>query len=75
MDTHVIATKNLSVKVIPLLKQLADPEEININFKAVKKYLDFSTFQELENHLSDYDYGKALKSLEEIAAKKGGRLN
>lgn len=62
-------------KVIPLLKQLADaieladPEEININFKAVKKHLDFSTFQELENRLNDYDYGKALKSLEEIVAK------
>ena len=62
-------------KVIPLLKQLADaieladPEEININFKAIKKHLDFSTFQELENRLNNYDYGKALKSLEEIVAK------
>jgi len=67
-------------KVIPLLKQLADaleladPEEINISFKAVKKHLDFSTYQELENRLNDYDYGKALKSLEEIAAKMDRRL-
>ncbi|MDA3833366.1 MAG: response regulator, partial [Spirochaetales bacterium] len=67
-------------KVIPLLKELADalelaePEEINISFKAVKKHLDFSTYQELENRLNDYDYGKALKSLEEIASKMDRRL-
>ncbi|MDI6688611.1 MAG: ATP-binding protein, partial [Desulfobacterales bacterium] len=81
MDTQVIATEVLQTKVMPLLKQLAgalelaDPEEINISFKAVKEHLDFSTIQELENQLNDYDYGKALKSLEEIAAKIGGRLN
>ncbi len=59
-------------QVIPLLKQLAhalelaDPEEINIHFKAVKKHLDFSTFKELENQLNDYDYDKALKTLKGI---------
>ncbi|MEA3279572.1 MAG: Hpt domain-containing protein, partial [Thermodesulfobacteriota bacterium] len=59
-------------KVIPLLKQLADaleladPEEISIHFKAVKEYLDFSTFKELENRLNDYDYDKALKTLKGI---------
>ncbi len=62
-------------EVIPILKQLADaieladPEEINIYFKAVKEHLDFSTFQKLENQINNYDYDKALKSLEEIAAK------
>ncbi|MFH1580465.1 MAG: ATP-binding protein [Pseudomonadota bacterium] len=81
MDTPVISTEVLPAKVIPLLKQLADaleladPEEINISFKAVKEHLDFSTLRELENQLNDYEYGKALKSLEEIAAKIGGRLN
>ncbi|MDA3835471.1 MAG: response regulator [Spirochaetales bacterium] len=65
-------------QVIPLLKQLADaleladPEEINIHFKAVKGYLDFSTLKELEAGLNDYDYDNALKSLEEIAVKLGG---
>ncbi|MDO9565772.1 MAG: response regulator [Candidatus Desulfaltia sp.] len=67
-------------KVMLLLKQLADaleladPEEINSSFIAVKKHLDFSTYQELENRLNDYDYGKALKSLEEIASKMDRRL-
>lgn len=67
-------------KIMPLLKQLgdalelADPEQINISFKAVKKHLDFSTYQELENRLNDYDYGKALKSLEEIVSKVDRRL-
>ncbi len=59
-------------QVIPLLKQLAhaldlaDPEEINIHFKAVKEHLDLSTFKELENRLNDYDYDNALKTLKEI---------
>ena len=56
-------------QVIPLLKQLAhaldlaDPEEINIHFKAIKEHLDFSTFKELENRLNDYDYDSALKTI------------
>jgi len=54
--------------------ELADSEEINISFKAVKKHLDFSTSQELENRLTDYEYDKALKSLEEIATRMGGGL-
>ncbi len=49
--------------------ELADPEEINIHFKAVKGYPDFSTLKELETGLNDYDYDNALKSLEEIAVK------
>ncbi|HUV49484.1 MAG TPA: ATP-binding protein [Anaerolineae bacterium] len=81
MDTPVMAKEVLAAEVMPLLKQLADaleladPEKINISFKAVKEHLDFSTLQKLENQLNDYDYGKALKSLEEIAAKMGGWLN
>jgi len=81
MDTPVMAKEVLAAEVMPLLKQLADaleladPEKINISFKAVKEHLDFSTLQKLENQLNDYDYGKALKSLEEIAAKMGMRLN
>ncbi|MBW2661706.1 MAG: hypothetical protein JRD93_06915, partial [Deltaproteobacteria bacterium] len=65
-------------QVIPLLKQLADaleladPEEIDIHFKAVKGCLDFSTLKELEIRLNNYDYDNALKSLQEIAVKMGG---
>ena len=43
--------------------ELADPEEINIHFKAVKEHLDFSTFQKLENQINNYDYDRALKTL------------
>jgi hypothetical protein len=59
-------------QVIPLLKQLAhaldlaDPEKINIHFKAIKEHLDSSTLKELENRLNDYDYDNALKTLKEI---------
>ncbi|MEA3427676.1 MAG: response regulator [Thermodesulfobacteriota bacterium] len=59
-------------KVIPLLKQLADaldladPEEINVHFNSVKKYLDRSTFKRLENQINNYDYNKALKTLKDI---------
>ncbi len=59
-------------QVTPLLKQLADaldladPEEINIHFKAIKEHLDFSTFKELENRLNDYDYDSALKTINRI---------
>ncbi|MBC8198721.1 MAG: hypothetical protein H8E80_01560 [Desulfobacteraceae bacterium] len=72
MNTPVIATEDLPAKVMPLLKQLADaleladPEEINISFKAVKKHLDSSTSQELENRLNNYDYDKVLKTLKGI---------
>ncbi len=46
--------------------ELADPEKINIHFKAVKEYLDFSTFQKLENQINDYDYDRALKTINRI---------
>ena len=50
--------------------ELADPEEINIHFKAVKGYLDFSTLKELETRLNDYDYDNALKTLKGIEGLK-----
>jgi len=45
---------------------IADPEEINIHFTAIKEHLDISTFKELENRLNDYDYDNALKTLKGI---------
>ena len=44
----------------------ADPEEINMHFNAVKKYLDRSTFKRLENQINNYDYDKALKTINRI---------
>ena len=41
----------------------ADPEEINMHFNAVKKHLDRSTFKRLENQINNYDYDKALKTI------------
>jgi len=49
--------------------ELADPEEINIHFKAVKEHLDFSTFQKLENQINNYDYDRALKTLKGIEGR------
>ena len=46
--------------------ELADPEEINVSFKAVKEHLDSSVFKELENRLTGYEYDKALKTLKGI---------
>jgi CheY-like chemotaxis protein len=54
--------------------ELADPEEINIHFKAVKEHLDFSTFQKLENQINNYDYDRALKTLKGIGDWSSGRV-
>ncbi|MBW2099843.1 MAG: PhnD/SsuA/transferrin family substrate-binding protein [Deltaproteobacteria bacterium] len=56
-----------------LLKQLADsleiadPEEIKKQMEVVRKHLDPSIFQELENHVNTYDYDEALETLKKFA--------
>jgi CheY-like chemotaxis protein len=48
---------------------LADPEEIDMYFNLLKEHLDKSTFQQLENHINNYDYDKALKKVKELVKK------
>ena len=55
--------KGVRVQQLADALELADPEEINIHFKAVKEHLDFSTFQKLENQINNYDYDRALKTI------------
>ncbi|MEA3416515.1 MAG: ATP-binding protein [Thermodesulfobacteriota bacterium] len=67
--------KGVSVQPLVDALELADPEEINIHFKAVKEYLDFSTFQKLENQINNYDYDRALKTLKGIMEEIEGLGN
>ncbi len=59
-------------QVLPLIKQLtdaldlADPEEIKRHLKEIKKYLHDSVIKDIENQIDDYDYDKALSTLQEI---------
>jgi CheY-like chemotaxis protein len=59
-------------KLLPMLKnmadalELADPEEIKVNFNNVKKYIDKQLMEKLENRINDYDYDNALKILKEV---------
>jgi len=48
---------------------LADPEEIDMYFNLLKEHLDKSTFQQLENHINNYDYDKALNKVKELVKK------
>ena len=48
---------------------LADPEEIDMYFNLLKEHLDKSAFQQIENHINNYDYDKALKKVKEIVKK------
>jgi len=56
----------------PILKQLAkaldhaDPKAVAKHMDTVKKHLDSSTIQDLENQISGYDYDEALKTLKRI---------
>jgi two-component system sensor histidine kinase/response regulator len=56
----------------PILKQLAealdhaDPKAVAKHMDTVKKHLDSSTIQALENQISDYDHDEALKTLNRI---------
>jgi len=58
--------------VIAVLKQLADalnlaePEEIEKHMQVIKKYLDISILQSLEEQVNDYEYDRALKTLKRI---------
>ncbi len=59
-------------QVIPVLKQLADaldlaePEEIKKHMEIIKKYLDISILRNLEDHVNDYEYDRALERVKEI---------
>ena len=67
--------KGVRVQQLADALELADPEEINIHFKAVKEHLDFSTFQKLENQINNYDYDRALKTLKGIMEEIEGLGN
>lgn len=45
--------------------QIADPEEIQKQLKAVKDHLNSSVFLDLENRINDYNYARALEILKE----------
>ena len=64
--------KGVGVQQLADALELADPEEINIHFKAVKEHLDFSTFQKLENQINNYDYDRALKTLKGVEGLRAG---
>ncbi len=59
-------------RVIPVLKQLAyalnlaEPEEIKKHVEVVKEYLDISILRNLENQVNDYEYDKALETINRI---------
>ena len=63
------------VQVMPVLKQLADaldlaePEEVKKHMEVVRKYLDISILENLEDQVNDYEYDKALKMLKGIMEK------
>lgn len=65
------------LKISALLKKLtdaleiADPEEIKKQMEAVRKHLDPSIFQELENHVNTYDYDEALETVKRFAESTG----
>ena len=68
------------VQVMPVLKQLADaldlaePEEVKKHMEVVRKYLDISILENLEDQVNDYEYDKALKMLKGIMEKMESRL-
>lgn len=47
-------------------KRHADPKAVAKHMDTVKKHLDSSTIQDLENQISGYDYDEALKTLKRI---------
>jgi len=59
-------------QVIPVLKQLAgaldlaEPEEIKKHIKVIKKYLDISILRNLEDQVNDYEYDRALETINRI---------
>ena len=59
-------------QLIPVLKQLADaldlaePEEIKKHMEIVKKYLDISVLRNLEDYVNDYEYDRALETVNRI---------
>ncbi|MDL1963412.1 MAG: response regulator [Deltaproteobacteria bacterium] len=59
-------------QIIPVLKQLAvaidlaEPEEIEKHMQVIKKYLDISILENLEDQVNDYEYDRALKTLQGI---------
>ncbi|MDL1968901.1 MAG: response regulator [Deltaproteobacteria bacterium] len=67
-------------QVIPVLKQLADalnlaePKEIEKQMEVIKKYLDISILENLEDQVNDYEYDSALKTLKGIMEEMESRL-
>jgi len=59
-------------QVIPVLKQLAnaldlaEPEEIEKHMEVIKKYLDISILGNFEDQINDYEYDKALETINRI---------
>ncbi len=59
-------------QVIPVLKQLADaldlaePEEIKKHMEIIKKYLDISILKDIEDQVNDYEYDRALETVNRI---------
>jgi len=59
-------------QVIPVLKQLAgaldlaEPEEIKKHMEIIKKYLDISILGNLEDQVNDYEYDRALETINRI---------
>ena len=66
--------------VLSALKQLAhaldlaEPEEIEKHMKVVRKYLDISILQDIEDQVNDYEYDKALETLKGIMEEMEGRI-
>jgi signal transduction histidine kinase len=46
--------------------ELADPEKIQKNIKAIQSHLSDSTFKDLEKQIMNYDYESAIKIVQEI---------
>jgi len=59
-------------QVIPVLKQLAgaldlaEPEEIKKHMEIIKKYLDISIIKDIEDQVNDYEYDRALETINRI---------
>ena len=66
--------------VLSALKQLvhaldlAEPEEIEKHMKGVRKYLDISILQYIEDQVNNYEYDKALETLKGIMEEMEGRI-
>ena len=61
-----------AAQVLPAIYQLsealemADPESIHQYMQSVRRYLNYTTLQQLENHINNYEYDEALEVLKQI---------